>query len=813
MKKFAAAGVLAIAVVAGGLWYAKRSGSAGPRDPNPFEKPYALDKAAATAYVDGDPIEFAAASGRFYWPTSPIPGNLASEYDEARRAKVREIVEAARAVSAHVTVMFAEMHGTYGRFVALAEALAKADPRARPAIGQMVGQLQSANAAAIVAMHSAAALTDAMPDEPYSSALISELSVLRVASGGASALETAELYLAQAALLALTSEAHKDPQIRAAGKALEAAFDDAAKYREALTGVSKELARVHHGLRQLESADADYGRAALESIRARAPKVLEAASKVKPSEYLSAGDIAFARGMVELCRDWASESSKDVGATGPSAARSPRSGEAWAAGEDAYSNGFRTLKTAASAFAEGAYDAGAATLGAAKDGFRKLQRGVQLGTDYLATGAKMTTRVGLGVYYGDRGEDIKKDLMQMGAELRDNWHGKLPKKTTLRQAKELLDEVEQTAEDAARTGAEGVFGEGWKSWMVGKGAKMVVGAFNGLAKGIYLVGDPSSSGADYVEGSLELIFAGMGGTKTVLKASQTPKLGAKAAQLAREGWKVFSTKRIEAQIARLTELLGKESADDLGRMLSNMRELAGARQSLDAMRIAQEEFVKRLKQAAAESFQAMGTEAKEGLLDALRKRFAGSLGGLADSMRAGVGGTRKEVFDTLMGGLLDEALQEAGMDLFRSRLSQEEIAGSYKGSMRIDKVTIDESKIRAEAAQSNDKQCLDLNLTPEILAAIKKMEGKSNPASLVVRPLSDAHGTFTFSGSGQKSQKPLKYTYSDDGEVEMEGQEKGATTRIVGRFVKSDSGEVSFEGKAVATFPGITIEASLTGSK
>lgn len=817
MKKLAAVVVLSLILVMGAVVSLLRDRSGTPTESHPFEKSFRLDKATALSYLDNDSADTVLGSGRFYWGARPLPGNLASEYDAARSAKIAEILKLAARVRENATIASQEARRSLTPYYGFLDVLRKQDPRATKGASRSAGALMKLEVGSTVSRLSAESLAGTATGDTYAAALIQEMTVYRSATAGCDQLQLFETFLGHSALASLTAEAHPDPKVNEAGASMSQALANLDSWKAALKAIAEDTSRIHDGLRQLETSDTLYGRAAVGSIKARIDAVMTSGKRLQPGNGLTQADIDYANELLALIQHW--NNGMDRALEKPvSHVRAPRPriygvGVAWAADDSSYRDACASLFDAMDAKLQVAEAVGSATLDSAKGGFRKLQRGIQFGTDYLATGVSMTTRLGLGVYYGDSAEQIKADLKKMGGELRDNWNGKLPKKTTLRQAKELMDEMEDTFDKAARTGAEGVFGEGWKSWMVGKAAKMVMGAFNGLAKGIYLVGDPSSSAGDYVEGSIEILFASLGGTKSLVKASQLKGLAGEGAQLAKQGWSVLGKSRIQAQIARLTELIGKEGAENMGTYLSNLRELAAARQSLEALDLGRQALSDRIKALIGQGFRQVGSASAESLEDLVKLNSAKGLEGVAAMLASATGATRKEIFDNLMASVADDLLETAASDLLRDRIPAAEVSGTYSGTTRIEDVQVNKEEAKKIARESKDEGCMNININDAFIENLEKMKGSESPGKMHVRALSDSSGTLTISGQGSSSPTAIKYSISDSGELEASATQKGFDVDLTGKFVKEQGTPTKFLGRALISGKGFKIGLSMTFSK
>lgn len=829
MKKVIAALVVAAVGIGAVLWFKRTPSVPGPKIPKPFAQEHRLDEGTTAFFIESDTATVLAGSGIFYWPPQALPGGMAEEFDTVRKEKVSEILQLAKELSTNVEAARKELtssRSAYFKFLDVLRASGAEGASYASASVAMIGGAAIRSEGAATAYLSASSV---QPESAFAAAMIQECSVYAMAKSALELMQEADLIATHAAYAVIAAESSKDSKVKGAGKALEDSLSGSDPLVPSLTPVAETLTKIHNGLKQLHAAGYYYSRAVVEHVKGSLPGLEKAASSIKTNDEVEEEDIACAKAWVKFFGQWVRSMEQTLGSQNvkefpaPVASYSSTYGLAFADdGEDWYSTGYRYLADKAQAYKEAVETVTETTFRVVKTGVQKGQRAIQFSTDAAGTLTKMGAQAAYHAYMGNTLQDLKDDLREYAGELRDNWNGKLPPKTTLRQAKEYLDDLEKAAEDMARGFSSTKTENRAIIWLNGKAAKLAVGAFTGLAKGIYLVSDPNSSKGDLLEGVLELALGSLGGSKSLLKPSEFPGAGKEILETGlaalKEMGRSFSRDGLRKKIGDLLQKMGRQGADDFGKWLSNMSELAASRQSLEALEAAGKAFRDQLKSKLAGFLEKVGDEMGKSLDDLFNKSFANNWKGLLSAYGSQtVGGGPIDLIDNILGAVLDDLFKEGMTGILDTRLESDDIRGLFSGTLVYTTIDFDEKQVR----ESNSEACLDFDFTPEMLEAIRQqLLNKPMAINIAVHPTGEDSGNVLISGKNMNATR-IAYVYDSDGRVKGKITERGMTLHLIGSFKKEGGGVppdgtpviITFEGTISGDQPGVRVEGTVTGTK
>jgi hypothetical protein len=418
------------------------------------------------------------------------------------------------------------------------------------------------------------------------------------------------------------------------------------------------------------------------------------------------------------------------------------------------------------------------------------------------------TRAAAGAYYGDTWKEIKTDLAAIGKRQSDNWQGKPLQKTTLRKGKEYLDAVEADAEAAAAEYAKSKGAGAWTSWGVGKVGKVLVGTFTGVGKGIMLISDPNSTTADYVEGSMELLLASIGGSKTLLKARQVPGFtvaaGEEALQAGKLGWAALMRNRLGNQIARLRELIPNMNPEEL---ISNNREIIAKLVSMraweDAMAVLKNEIGDAMKAGMKAGWENAKSTAAQSWEDMWKEYGPRTLRNQLGTMWQTLTGEGvKDAWDNYWGAIADDWIKGQAIAAMAGP-KPEEIGGTYVGTATFTR--IDLPKNPPPKTASKGEGC-DIDLNDKEL--IKGLLDKPLPITIVLTPSSGDAGHITFGGPSSKKRSAAVYRYYPDGTIRATFKQGGEQFNLDAR-IKDKALDGTLSGSAKGAFA----EATVTGTR
>jgi hypothetical protein len=346
-------------------------------------------------------------------------------------------------------------------------------------------------------------------------------------------------------------------------KEMEAAGDA----KTQIEGIIAKSAELDAALRQLATADYYMAQTSVEYLKMEIPKAKTALESIKASEDFSEEDIALAKQYVaiyeELVKDLenrlANLKDKDQ------LLLAKTTGSVPAAHADFYS-AYESTKSVLSSGVSAVGSGIATTVDYGWAATKATVHGAQIVAGSVVEGAGTITKSTFdfysGLYYGNSLADIKARQNENYA----NWWDKSKNGTagseTLKLGGEILDKSEDIVSGIITAPIKYTWGEGYVTWAVGGVAKMGAGVFTSLGKGIFKLANPEATREDMFWGAFDLATSLLGGSSTVVKASQVTEGGAKAA-------KNF----LDQGATYLAKILGKSKAAKLADRLEEINTL------------------------------------------------------------------------------------------------------------------------------------------------------------------------------------------------------------------------------------------------
>jgi hypothetical protein len=301
----------------------------------------------------------------------------------------------------------------------------------------------------------------------------------------------------------------------------------------------------------------------------------------------------------------------------------------------AYANSLTDwLGKTASALTAPIKNAGAAAMGKAtscvtnpwkctKQSFQQAQKGIGMAVDSVNLAVGTSMDIAANVYYGNSWEDAKKQAAGTMMTTFKAWDEGKPGATVLRTAKDYVDNFEKGVGsvvgetvnqaigavewglDKATGGTiKNVYGKETATWAANKLGEITTNMMTGAGKGLLALANPDSSKAELIEGAIDVAFAFTGGSKSVVKGSQTLK---GTENLAKE-LTVKGTQQLEKLSVKLQQETLKGSTEKI---------LTTAAKKLSPAEI---------QMIYANTKQIVANEAKEKLLKETEKSFGKILG-------------------------------------------------------------------------------------------------------------------------------------------------------------------------------------------
>lgn len=682
----------------------------------------AFSEADAAFAVDGDTIETVLASNPFYSTMQPLTIPAAIEFEQDRRAVVEGIIAEADALAVAVGEFqpgMAKLRGTYASYL---NECAEADESTRDFAITALAELGTNVTQIIVAtaVYESIEATEGM--DALSSSLIEYSKVAASINLGALALQDLEEVLGSAAITLEVMKSVDNANIDAAGQQFDSDMATADALVEQSSAIANHMTTIDYGLRQLATADYYFGLEAVGFMAEEIEKLDELIANAEANDNVTEADLVFLADQIDIYRDWndwlyeslesldtsgSIEVSDDAAHTTSPFALGVESAYGSYAPQEDYSPGSAFGK-AGSVIGSGLKTVGDGlkwTWGGIRDVFGKAKTVVGVGVDGAGVIAQTLASVPLGVsnriIYGAPLSDINDNMVESMQSAIENYDNNISGAGTFQQGTDYLDGMENGAQDLGEglgnTLGDNVVGKG-AGWVLGTGAKVTVGLFTDLGKGIYLVLNKKSSDGDVAFGFVQIGLSVVGGSKVVVKGSQIPGLlkgvggnlknagqaikvflGELSEKGVMKGLKAETAKILEKGVAR-----GFLNADEALRLVANSKLMKTQQVVAAAMKETRGVWIQKIKDAIAKGGAAELVHVKAEIAKSLQGLFKKSGGkGLEKVLgaaKAGLGDTWTEWFDNVFGGWVEGQVKELIQDALEGPPEPAELNGSWNGS-------------------------------------------------------------------------------------------------------------------------------------
>ncbi|HPQ81698.1 MAG TPA: hypothetical protein PLZ86_08250, partial [bacterium] len=477
-----------------------------------------------------------------------------------------------------------------------------------------------------------------------------------------------------------------------------------------LEGLSLHM-DIQAGFESLTAADYAFTMASLEFCDDVLPRASIQAAQLKTSEIFSNEDRTFAQTYAMFLARWTSEMKRGMtGAEEPVFLRNikvarglipPFLGTAHAGVGDWLDKAASSLTTgmmgageklygAAKMTASGAYGIANKVTEAtgAKTAFKKAQQGLGVAVDSVSLFTGIVAVEAAGLYYGNTRKETQKQHVERIEGIFKAWDQDRYGAETFKEAYGALDAVEKgvgaatsgivektfdaadwTANKLTGGAVKNVWGRDGASWVAGKLGEITAGMGTGFGKGMMNLSNVDSGPGEILEGTIDVAFSFIGGSKSVVKGSQavkgTKKLGT---ELMEEG--VKQTERLALKLENqalkggaddvmkkaVEEISGKEIkilADNTRRIMENeMKEKVIKEQQKGIFRILDD-------LAAKTDSKILGNlkDASTGAKNFVEQGFELSLKGMKEAGQEILGKTMTEYADNVFGAVADNFIK------------------------------------------------------------------------------------------------------------------------------------------------------------
>ncbi len=447
---------------------------------------------------------------------------------------------------------------------------------------------------------------------------------------------------------------------------LDAACEKVA-FSEPLTTLQSTVVTLGDTLDRLDRADALFARATIDAARLQLPDLKAKVDGLQPRDGLDADTIALAKEQLTAIEGALAQ--LDTTLVVP-AAMAHDGGFFPLAYADGYlSSALGLLKSGASVAASATKTAASYTWSGVKLAASATKTTAGVLVDLTKATVDSTTDAILGATNGKSLSDVAATTKGHFTTVAQNFTNGTSGAQVYADAGALLEGVEESGKKLAESAVASTVGSGWTSWIAGHTAKTTIGMFTGFGKGIYKLGNPTSTKGQLAEGALEVGLSFVGGSKVLVKGTQVMK-GAPTAMksVTLKTINVMEKEAAASEIALLKSINAKilkspkPSAADMQRLVMNSEAITAKEAVVTSLKAAGTaidlELAALAKKGGAAIWTNLTTDAAKSFNDFVKESFTRSLSGLLEAARTAIGKSPKE--------FLNELISEKGDDLIQS---------------------------------------------------------------------------------------------------------------------------------------------------
>lgn len=581
-----------------------------------------------------------------------MPCANTASFDAARAAKVEEIKLAAATLRQAASTAASQLTPLRDAVLQALDTGSKSNQKVAKFGAECAKELVTRQTESAIALAQAESVT--IPPSPaVSTSLMEYLQVLRSLKAAQASLDEVDRISGIAALVVNAYDKSGNAKLKEASGKLDGAmagFDNLASSLGALaTGQSSVL----QSLKELRTADYYLARSALEFANNELVTAREALAKLEPSENVSADQLSLIQDTF-ACYEQLLKTTSQLLASVPADSLVPVEVKATYTGDVAWAykdGGYYEMakdaaqkKTGPPAQGPGLMDLASMTW----QGIRNMPSAMVEMADLYWNTAKNTAH---GVFVeGKSPEQAKQEQLGLWQDAEQRFKAGSQGSGVLRGARDGMEGMEDMAEfytsELAKKATTGYY----IPEVSGKVAKAVVGMFTGLAKGLYVLADPTSSGGELAGGLFDVGASAIGGSKVIARPSMLQGAG-------KSFWQWLRPAGVEA---------AKEGLETAA--------TAATSKALVATNLALKD---RLKALGAAWVAQAGKTAGESLYDFAKKEFAANLSGFRQALTTIIGERGGTFIDNVVGELVDNVIQGMVVDV----LGGPSYDGFYTGSI------------------------------------------------------------------------------------------------------------------------------------
>ena len=654
---------------------------------DPFTFNYTLDESNIDFFTKGDSIMTLLAAGPFYTGSQPLPFQTARDYENARTAKIAEIIKEANNLVLTVNKLEPQIAVMRSNFLSYLSIVVQGEPKLVDYAKKTTAQVAYLASQEKFVETEYKSIGSTRYDNSLVGSFMDYTKVEKSVELGDLYFQDANNILAFAAIALEATNNTSDTTVENANSQLDKDMQTADSIRKDLTSIASSIKKIKYGMNQLYTGNSYFTRSANGFMTDSLPDLKAKAAGLTPREGLTDTQIQAIRSNLSLLEKWQSQIkqySEDSIDKSNLLSTEPNSeqrrfvlvevAKAASASQDDYASAVDALTGSVKVSEQqepGYFTKGWSYVKSAAHG---AQTALGVTVDTASAIVANTAQIPFGLYYGNSVKDIVAEQRKNWKEVADNYKNSTSGVETLKTAGEYLDAVETTARGFVQDSGEKVTGLGNAyvfPWMAGAITQATIGMFTGLGKGLYKLGDRQADTIKIVEGSMDVGLSLIGGSKVIMKGSQAKNVVKGLAGEAEMAGKMavnyvestFTDSASKNLLKESAELLAKShlTEKEAAKLISNSIQIEVKEQMIRGLATVKDRMTLEMTQILKTGGSAALAGAKEtitgSLEDVFKKQFENSMKGVLDAVKTVVGTSAKDYVDNLVGGWADDLIK------------------------------------------------------------------------------------------------------------------------------------------------------------
>lgn len=745
----------------------------------PFSFDYPTTSATYDFFSQGDSLTTLLAASPYYLGAETLPLPAFQQFEALKTSKIAEAADQTQILWEKSQTLNISVDEFTQPLLELMSIVATKEPKVKPYLKAVTAELAQYYTTKQILTAQYNALNQQSISDQFTVAFIGYQKTSLSFDLAEKVIGNLNHLLANSAAITLALAGHPDQDLNHAVSLLETNMESISSINPQVDAVNDSMVRLQNTLDQITTADQYFGLASIEFIQKHLPELQQKIATITPTEILTIDDIATLSQYGKLF-DTFSNALKQNLETVPTHeivennAREDHIVTIAYADESSYlEKSYQALKASAQVATSGVNLAWQG----AKQTFQVAQTAAGVTLDTLSAATQSTLDIGYNMLgHGGKLRNIPQDIRNNFYTIKENYTRGVSGATTFKNAEEYLNRTETTAQDLFETGTSQYLGQSKPAskitWISGQIARLTVGMFTGFGKGIFKVANPQSTPGEYLDGTLDIAFSFIGGSKALVKGAQAVTGFKEGATLAGKSM-IISLQRLgnslkSGVLKRDLVLFLEQTGQTLEQALKSFPSLTDLEKTKilsTTLQKAAQDIQKNIALALQDGGKTVWGNIVEGVPNAyhefIKETFEKSSEGIKTALTTIVGKSSTDFFDNVTGAALDDLVKGAIKDAVDTSLVLVSYDGTFSGALLLEgwpfpvSITISGSEVTGTIATSIDFGEL--------------FDGESDPivfnGAITGAVTSSGQLLGTFQGAVSGADKPTTFTGSFNGQV------------------------------------------------